>query len=81
MALIPCRECEAQMSDAAPYCLRCGIRNPSDTKVGDQEATRLGAPWNRLIWAPFLGVLGVAAVAFIVLYVLFAVSNLLTMVS
>lgn len=34
MALISCKECGAQISDAALACPRCGISHPSLTKAG-----------------------------------------------
>jgi hypothetical protein len=40
MALIPCRECGSQVSDAATYCPDCGIRNPADTREELLEVDR-----------------------------------------
>jgi len=40
MALISCKECGAQISDAAPVCPRCGIAQPSLTKTGKLSISR-----------------------------------------
>jgi hypothetical protein len=40
MALISCKECGAQISDAAPVCPRCSIAQPGLTKTGKLSISR-----------------------------------------
>jgi hypothetical protein len=59
MALKPCRECGAQVSDAANICPSCGIQSPA-RKPDPARNTSVGC----------VGALGIAAVILIVLAVI-----------
>ena len=71
MALIPCRECDNQVSDAAAYCPSCGIRNPADTTEGLLEANRREVSLGQLVAGTFLGVLVFSILLVLVWFVLY----------